>query len=295
MACEAAGKRVEHPHSLIHIMVKPWYPGAHLVTLKAGPRPQSPAPAGAGPSGSRKALRNLFATLLESIRDLTPIVLVIAFFQIAVVQQPIPNLRDLVVGIVLVVLGLTFFVRGLDMALFPIGESMAHAFARKGSVSWLLIFAFALGFGTTAAEPALIAITGEAAEVAADGGVIVDEPEALARYALGLRITVALSVGIALVVGVYRILRGWPIQYFIIGGYIVVVAMTPLAPPEIVGIAYDSGGVTTSTITVPLVTALGVGLAGSIKGRNAFTDGFGLIAFASLTPMIFVMLYGILL
>lgn len=240
-------------------------------------------------------MRNLFATLLESIRDLTPIVLVIAFFQIAVVQQPIPNLRDLVVGIVLVVLGLTFFVRGLDMALFPIGESMAHAFARKGSVSWLLIFAFALGFGTTAAEPALIAITGEAAEVAADGGVIVDEPEALARYALGLRITVALSVGIALVVGVYRILRGWPIQYFIIGGYIVVVAMTPLAPPEIVGIAYDSGGVTTSTITVPLVTALGVGLAGSIKGRNAFTDGFGLIAFASLTPMIFVMLYGILL
>ena len=233
--------------------------------------------------------------MLASIRDLTPIILVIAFFQIAVIRQPIANLLELLIGIVFVILGLTFFVRGLDMALFPIGESMAHEFARKGSVSWLLTFAFALGFGTTIAEPALIAIAGEAAEVAADGGVIADEPESHARYAWGLRLTVALSVGIAIVVGVYRILRGWPIQYFIIGGYIGVVVMTPLAPPEIVGIAYDSGGVTTSTITVPLVTALGVGLASSIKGRNAFTDGFGLIAFASLTPMIFVMAYGILL
>jgi hypothetical protein len=240
-------------------------------------------------------LRSLFASLLNSIRDLTPIVLVIAFFQIAVVQEPIPNLPELLTGIILVVLGLTFFVRGLNMALFPIGETMAREFARKGSLSWLLIFAFALGFGTTVAEPALIAIAGEAAEVAADGGEIADAPQSRARYALGLRLTVALSVGIAIVIGVYRILRGWPIHYLIIGGYIGVVAMTPLAPPEIIGIAYDSGGVTTSTITVPLVTALGVGLAGSIKGRNAFSDGFGLIAFASLTPMIFVMAYGILL
>ena len=205
------------------------------------------------------------------------------------------NLLELLIGVVFVVIGLTFFVRGLDLALFPIGESMAHEFARKGSLSWLLIFAFALGFGTTIAEPALTAIAGEAAEVAANGGVIADEPESLARYALGLRLTVALSVGIAILIGVFRILRGWPIQYLIIGGYIGVVVMTLLAPPEIVGIAYDSGGVTTSTITVPLVTALGVGLASSIKGRNAFTDGFGLIAFASLTPMIFVMAYGILL
>jgi hypothetical protein len=181
------------------------------------------------------------------------------------------------------------------MALFPIGESMAHEFARKGSLFWLLVFAFALGFGTTVAEPALIAIAAEAADVAADGGVIADNPESHAHYALGLRLTVAFSVGVAIVIGVIRILRGWPIQYFIIGGYIGVVLMTPLAPAEIVGIAYDSGGVTTSTITVPLVTALGVGLASSIKGRNSFTDGFGLIAFASLTPMIFVMAYGILL
>jgi hypothetical protein len=240
-------------------------------------------------------LKSLFASLLESVRDLAPIVLVIAFFQIVIVRQPIPNLLDLLTGIVLVVLGLTFFVRGLDMALFPIGESMAHEFARKGSVAWLLIFAFALGFGTTVAEPALIAVAGEAAEVAAGGGVIADNPESHANYELGLRLTVALSVGVAIVIGVYRILRGWPIQYFIIGGYVLVVAMTPLAPPEFVGIAYDSGGVTTSTITVPLVTALGVGLASSIKGRNAFTDGFGLIAFASLTPMIFVMIYGMVL
>jgi hypothetical protein len=252
-------------------------------------------PSGGARLGSRDILRSLFSTLLDSIRDLAPIVLVIAFFQVLVVQKPIPNLLDLLIGIGLVVLGLTFFVRGLNMALFPIGESMAHEFARKGSVAWLLLFAFALGFGTTVAEPALIAITGEAAEMAADGGVIANEADSLSRYALGLRLTVALSVGVAIVVGVYRILRGWPIQYFIIGGYIVVVAMTPLAPPEIVGIAYDAGGVTTSTITVPLVTALGVGLASSIKGRNAFTDGFGLIAFASLTPMIFVMAYGILL
>lgn len=240
-------------------------------------------------------MRSLIASLLDSIRDLTPIVLVIAFFQIAVVHEPIPNLPKLLVGIVLVVLGLTFFVRGLQMALFPVGESMAREFARKGSLFWLLIFAFALGFGTTVAEPALIAVTGKAAEAAADGGVIANEPTSHARYALGLRLTVALSVGIAIVIGVYRILRGWPIHYLIIGGYIGVVALTPFAPPEIVGIAYDSGGVTTSTITVPLVTALGVGLAGSIKGRNPFSDGFGLIAFASLTPMIFVMAYGILL
>ena len=172
---------------------------------------------------------------------------------------------------------------------------MAWDFAAKGSLWWLLVFAFALGFGTTVAEPALIAVAEEAAEVAARGGMILDEAGARESYAEGLRYTVALSVGFAILIGVLRILRGWPIQYLIIGGYIGVVIMTAFAPKEIVGIAYDSGGVTTSTITVPLVTALGVGLASSIKGRNPMTDGFGLIAFASLTPMIFVMGYGILL
>ncbi|MCB1728146.1 MAG: DUF1538 domain-containing protein, partial [Gammaproteobacteria bacterium] len=191
--------------------------------------------------------------------------------------------------------GLAMFVRGLEMGLFPIGESMAYAFARKGSLSWLLLFAFALGFGTTVAEPALIAVADEAAEVAAVGKMIEDTPEARESYADGLRVTVALSVGFAILVGVLRIIRGWPIHYLIIAGYIGVIIMTGFAPPEIIGIAYDSGGVTTSTITVPLVTALGVGLASSIKGRNPMIDGFGLIAFASLTPMIFVMGYGMVI
>jgi hypothetical protein len=198
-------------------------------------------------------------------------------------------------GSVLVILGLAFFVRGLEQALFPIGESIAYAFARKGSLFWLLVFAFALGFGTTIAEPALIAVAEEAAEIAAEGAVIAQDIEAMEEYAFGLRLTVALSVGFAIAVGVYRIIRGWPIQYFIIAGYIGVVIMTAFAPPEIIGIAYDSGGVTTSTVTVPLVTALGVGLAESIKGRNPMVDGFGLIALASLTPMIFVMGYGMII
>lgn len=231
----------------------------------------------------------------DSLRDLAPIFLVIGFFQLAVLQQPIPNLGELLVGAVLVVLGLTLFIQGLELGLFPIGESMAYAFARKGSVTWLLLFAFALGFGTTVAEPALIAVAQEAAKVAAQGGMIAQDAQAREDYATGLRYTVALSVGTAIVLGVLRIIKGWPVHYLIISGYIGVVIMTAFAPEEIIGIAYDSGGVTTSTITVPLVTALGVGLAMSIKGRNPMVDGFGLIAFASLTPMIFVMGYGMLI
>ena len=232
--------------------------------------------------------------LIGSFRDLLPIVLVLGFFQLVVLQQPIPNFGQILIGFFLVVLGLTFFIQGLEMGLFPIGETMAYAFAKKGSVFWLLTFAFALGFGTTVAEPALIAVAAEAANVAANGGMIESTEAAMESYATGLRYTVALSVGIAILVGVLRILKGWPIHYLIIGGYAGVVVMTFFAPKEIIGIAYDSGGVTTSTITVPLVTALGVGLASSIRGRNPMTDGFGLIAFASLTPMIFVMAYGMI-
>lgn len=238
------------------------------------------------------ALKALGRSMLGSLRDLAPILVVIAFFQLIVLQQPVPHLAEILTGVFFVVLGLTFFVYGLEMGLFPIGESMAQAFARKGSVFWLLIFAFSLGFGTTVAEPALIAVAAEAAEVAATGGMIEQSPGAKKHYADGLRFTVALSVGLAIVLGVFRILKGWPIQYFIIVGYLLVVGMTAIAPETIIGIAYDSGGVTTSTITVPLVTALGVGLASSIKGRNPMIDGFGLIAFASLTPIIFVMAYG---
>lgn len=243
----------------------------------------------------KDALFALFKSMTGSVRDLLPIILVIAFFQIVVLQQPIENFSDIILGTVFVIIGLTFFIYGLEMGLFPIGESMAYAFAKKGSVIWLLVFAFALGFGTTVAEPALIAVADEAAQIAAGGNMIVNSIEAKESYANGLRMTVAFSVGIAIVIGVLRILKGWSIQYMIIGGYILVVIMTALAPKEIIGIAYDSGGVTTSTITVPLVTALGVGLASSIKGRNPMVDGFGLIAFASLTPMIFVMAYGMII
>jgi len=239
-----------------------------------------------------KGLMQGLRPLLEAARDLTPIVLVILFFQELVLKQPIPNLQDIMIGMGLVLVGLALFVRGLEIGLFPLGESMAFAFAKKGNVAWLLLFAFLLGFGTTVAEPALIAVAGKAAEVAAQGGVIDSTQQAMDHYANGLRLTVALSVGGAIVLGVLRILKGWPLHFCIITGYFIVVIMTYFAPPEIIGIAYDSGGVTTSTITVPLVTALGVGLASSIRGRNPMLDGFGLIAFASLLPMIFVMVYG---
>jgi hypothetical protein len=232
--------------------------------------------------------------LFSSFLDLAPILAVVLVFQVLIIRQPIPDVGSLIAGTLFVILGLTLFVQGLEQSLFPIGDAMAHAFARKGSLFWLLTFAFCLGFGTTVAEPALIAIAQEASNIAAKGGIIGQTDDAKDSYALGLRITVALSVGFAILVGVLRIIRGWPLYYLIIGGYCGVIAITPFAPPEIIGIAYDSGGVTTSTITVPLVTALGVGLATAIKGRNPLVDGFGLIAFASLTPMVFVMAYGVL-
>ncbi|RYU47966.1 DUF1538 domain-containing protein [Aliivibrio finisterrensis] len=241
------------------------------------------------------AIKAMLIAMLGSFRDLLPIILVVAFFQLVVLQEPLPNLGSILFGLILVIFGLTFFIFGLEMGLFPIGESMAEAFARKGSVRWLLLFAFCLGFGTTIAEPALTAVAAEAAEVAAEGGMIPHTENDMADYANGLRLTVALSVGFAIVIGVLRILKGWPIHIMIIGGYIMVVTLTWFAPENIIGIAYDSGGVTTSTITVPLVTALGVGLASTIKGRNPMLDGFGLIAFASLLPMIFVMIYGMVL
>lgn len=240
-------------------------------------------------------LRKLLLAMLGSLRDLLPIVLVILFFQFLVLRQPVPDIGQMLLGVLFVVLGLTFFIHGLEQGLFPIGESMANAFARKGSLWWLLAFAFALGFGTTVAEPALIAVAAEAAEAAANGNLIEASQAAKEQYADGLRLTVAFSVGLAIVIGVFRIVKGWPIQWIIMGGYTGVMIMTIFAPEEIIGIAYDSGGVTTSTITVPLVTALGVGLASSIRGRNPMIDGFGLIAFASLTPMIFVMAYGMLI
>lgn len=243
----------------------------------------------------KQSLRLLFNAMFGSLRDLLPIVLVIAFFQIVVLEQTPENLAQTIIGLFFVVLGLTFFIFGLEQGLFPIGESMAHAFAKKGSAFWLLSFAFALGFGTTVAEPALIAVAAEASEVAAQTGLIEFSEVAMDSYASGLRYTVAFSVGFAITLGVLRILMNWPIHYMIMIGYVLVVVMTGFAPDEIIGIAYDSGGVTTSTITVPLVTALGIGLASSISGRNPMIDGFGLIAFASLLPIVFVLAYGMVI
>lgn len=244
-------------------------------------------------AGLKDSLITLVQDGLSSLRDLLPIVLVISAFQLFVFREPVTGLISIAAGMLFVVAGLTFFIFGLRLALFPVGESLAHALARKGSVFWLVTFAFVLGFGTTIAEPALIAIAAEAAQVAANAGAIATSDEAQRSYALGLRLTVALAVGVALVLGVMRILANWSLPLLIIAGYCLVVLLTTVAPKEIVGIAYDSGGVTTSTVTVPLVTALGVGLASSLKGRNAMTDGFGLIAFASLTPILFVLAFGI--
>ncbi|HIP61305.1 MAG TPA: DUF1538 domain-containing protein [Sulfurovum sp.] len=230
-----------------------------------------------------ESLKIFAGDLQNSFKDLLPIIAVVAFFQTFVVQAVPENLSSIIIGLTIVAIGLALFIRGLELGIFPIGEGLAIDFAKKGSVFWLLLFAFTMGVATTVAEPALIAIA-DKAEVISSG--LVD--------AFWLRMTVAFSVGFAIALGVLRILVGHPIHYYIISGYIMVVVVTFFAPKEIIGLAYDSGGVTTSTVTVPLVAALGIGLASSIKGRNPAIDGFGLIAFASLMPMIFVQVYGII-
>lgn len=241
----------------------------------------------------KKLAIRILSKLKTSFLDLLPIIIVVSFFQIVVLQQPFPNLPEILIGLFFVVIGLMLFVEGLELGLFPIGENLSYSLVKKGSLFWLLLFSFLLGFSTTVAEPALIAISKEAAQIAVSSDLI--KPEIESDYAFGLRMSVALSVGIAILLGIWRIIKGWPVYYLIIGGYVLVLVMTLFAPEEIIGIAYDAGGVTTSTITVPLVTALGVGLATVIEGRSPLTDGFGLIAFASLLPMIFVMGYGILI
>lgn len=240
----------------------------------------------------KQILSQFIRNLINSAKDLAPIVLVVAFFQIVVLQQNIPNLTEIIIGTGFVLLGLTLFIYGLKLGLFPIGEALAYSFVKKGSIFWLLLFAFALGFGTTIAEPALIAVANEAAKVAHVGGIIDFQEQS--HYAKTLRWTVAVSVGLSVIIGVIRILNGWAIQHLIIGGYLLVIITTFFAPEFIIGIAYDSGGVTTSTITVPLLSAFGVGLASSIRGRNPLIDGFGMIAIAALLPIIAVMLFGIL-
>ncbi|WED20997.1 DUF1538 domain-containing protein [Vibrio sp. JC009] len=238
----------------------------------------------------------LVGTFLSTVRDVVPIAVIIFGFQIAVLRKPVTNLSRVLLGFFYVILGLSLFLLGLEMALFPLGETMAtqltapeFLYKFKDSLTdslswidyyWVYIFAFTIGFSTTIAEPSLIAVAIKANQVSA-GAISVN----------GLRIAVALGVAIGISLGSYRIVVGDPIHYYIIAGYVVVVIQTYFAPKLIVPLAYDSGGVTTSTVTVPLVTALGLGLASTVPGRNPVIDGFGLIAFASLFPMISVMAY----
>ncbi len=230
----------------------------------------------------RKAMIRFWGDPKEACRDLLPVVAVVTLFQALIIRSMPEHLLLIAAGVAIVAVGLALFIRGLEIEIFPVGESLAIDFARQGSAGWILLFAFTIGFATTIAEPALITVADKAAAISS--GKI---------DATLLRLTVALSVGFAIALGSFRILKGHPIHYYIIGGYILVVLITFFAPREIVGLAYDSGGVTTSTVTVPLVAALGIGLSGAIRGRDPAIDGFGLIAFASLMPMIFVQLYGI--
>ena len=233
--------------------------------------------------------------LLATARDVLPIVLLIAVFQLLVLRQPIPHLRRVIVGGVYVVLGLALFLAGLDLSLFPLGKIMAaqlsdpeflfgasHAKAAADwtAYGWIYAFAALLGFSTTIAEPSLIAVAYKASEVSS--GTV---------NQWGLRITVAIGVAFGVSLGTFRIVTGTPLYMYILVGYLIVLIQTLFAPKNIMPIAYDSGGVTTSTVTVPLVTALGLGLCEAVPGRNPALDGFGLIAFASLFPIIAVMGY----
>ena len=239
-------------------------------------------------------LSDLGEIMLSTVFDVAPIAAILLGFQLGVLRRRIPNLRRVLVGSVYVVLGLGFFLFGLEHALFPLGKVMAQqltdpAFIGAGQAAdalgwsdyyWTYLFAFAIGFSTTIAEPALIAVSIKAREVS--GGAV---------GAWGLRVAVAFGVAASIAIGALRIVTGTPLYLYMIVGYLVLVIQTLFAPKMIVALAYDSGGVTTSTVTVPLVTALGLGLASSVPGRSALLDGFGLIALASLFPMITVIGY----
>ncbi|HYQ72968.1 MAG TPA: DUF1538 domain-containing protein [Gammaproteobacteria bacterium] len=241
-------------------------------------------------------LSGLVHSLFATLRDVLPIVAVIFGFQLLILRRPIPNVRRVLFGFFYVLLGLTLFLQGLEQALFPLGRLMAaqlthpefmveagqgvHLVSHWSDYYWVYLFAFAIGFSTTVAEPSLIAVAIKAHQVSA-GAIGV----------WGLRIAVAIGVAVGISLGTWRIVTGYPLHYFIITGYVLVMIQTYYAPRLIVPLAYDSGGVTTSTVTVPLVAALGLGLAESVPGRSPLLDGFGLIAFASLFPIMSVMAY----
>ncbi|MFI9654903.1 DUF1538 domain-containing protein [Guyparkeria sp. GHLCS8-2] len=229
-----------------------------------------------------RELKVFWNTLLHAGRNLLPIVLVVAAFQLFVLQSVPEGLTGILIGLGVVVVGVALFLQGLEMGIFPIGKSLSNAFARRGSLPLLLAFGFSFGFAAVIAEPALIAVA-EQAQTISQGHI----------DALTLRLIIATSVGVVVALGVLRTLLGLPLHWFMIGGYITVVTVTWFAPAEIVGLAYDSGGVTTNIVTVPLIAAVGMGLAASVSGRNVLSDGFGLVALAVMVPMITVQAYGI--
>jgi magnesium-transporting ATPase (P-type) len=239
--------------------------------------------------------RKIFQSIIESIKDLLPIIIVVGFFQIFVIQKPLDDFLLIIEGLLLIILGLTFFVFGLKIGFFPAGENLAYNFVERASLSWLLIFGFALGFGVTIAEPDLIVISGEVAKAIQESQIIESTDEARKSFQNMFRSIIAFCVGISVILGVLKILKNWSTHSIIIILYLLVILLTPLAPEYIIGIAYDSGGVTTSAITVPLIVAIGVGLASSIRGRNPLVDGFGLIAIASVVPIIGILFFGIFL
>jgi hypothetical protein len=228
-------------------------------------------------------LKDFFHALHHALRNLMPIILVVAIFQGLLLREWPEGGLSMGVGVLIVALGVALFLRGLELSIFPVGKRLANQFARRGSMPILMLFGFAIGFSAVVAEPALIAVAEQAAEIS--GGRI---------DATTLRLIIASSVGLVMALGVFRIILGHPLHWYMITGYVLVVLVTFFAPEEIVGLAYDSGGVTTNIVTVPLIAALGIGLASSIRGRNPLTDGFGLVALAVMVPMISVQFYGIL-
>jgi hypothetical protein len=239
--------------------------------------------------GASTTAASFTSLLLDTVRDVLPIILVLGFFQFVVIRRPVPNLPRVLAGLALVVVGLALFLVGLENALFPLGRSMATQLTEPAFIGgsgewwryhWVIIFGAAIGFAATVAEPSLIAVSLKAQDVS--GGTVRAWP---------LRLAVALGVGLSIAVGAFRIVTGTPLVAYMVVGYAIVLVQTLFAPRSIVPLAYDSGGVTTSTVTVPLVTALGLGLASAVPGRDVLVDGFGLIALASLFPMITVMGY----
>lgn len=240
-------------------------------------------------------LPGLIRVLLANLRDLTPLLLVGGFFYAVVLHAPPPEIGTKLIGILLVVLGLSFFVRGLSISLFPLGEGLADAFARRGNLILLLSFAFAIGFGSTIAEPALHAVTMQASAAVTQAGLARDGGKGAAWTAFVLRYAVAAAVGVAVVLGCLRILMGWPAWPFLLGGYGVVALLALMRQTPLLGVAFDAGAAATSAINIPLIAALGIGLASAIRGRQPLADGFGVVALASVMPMIVVLLGALVL